>query len=75
MYYKGQGGRQDYAVAKYWHEKAAVQRHVGVQFMLGVMCEKSQGARKNIVAAKEWFGKACDNGSQVGCDEYARLNR
>ncbi len=27
-----------------------------------------------MVTAKEWFGKACDNGAQMGCDRYKRLN-
>lgn len=29
---------------------------------------------QNYAVAKEWFGKACDNGSQSGCDAYRDLN-
>ncbi|MDF3111835.1 sel1 repeat family protein, partial [Haemophilus influenzae] len=33
------------------------------------------GVQVNKSLAKEWFGKACDNGEQVGCEYYGKLNR
>ena len=38
------------------------------------MYGNGEGVRQDYKKAKEWFGKACDNGSQVGCDEYKKLN-
>jgi hypothetical protein len=35
---------------------------------------KAYGAQ-NYTKAKEFFGKACDLGSQDGCDNYAKLNK
>lgn len=71
MYSLGQGVRQDYAKAKEWYEKAALQGNEEAQFSLGVLYEEGAGVRQNKATAKEWFGKACDNGNQKGCDAYA----
>lgn len=42
---------------------------------LGVMYDNGKGVRQNTHTAKEWFGKACDNGFQMGCDKYKLLNQ
>ena len=42
--------------------------------MIGALYFDGKGLRQNKATAKEWFGKACDNGSQIGCDEYRKLN-
>jgi TPR repeat protein len=34
------------------------------------MYQDGVGVRQNNTEAKEWFGKACDNGNQIGCDLY-----
>ena len=33
-----------------------------------------QGGRQDAVIAKEWFGKACDNGLQLGCEAYRHFD-
>ena len=43
--------------------------------MLGALYEEGYGVRQNNITAKELYGKACDMGSQFGCDRYARLNQ
>lgn len=54
--------------------KLAEQGNAEAQFNLGVMYANGEGVRQNKTTAKEWFGKACDNGTQQGCDEYRKLN-
>ena len=75
MYYKGQGVRQDYQKAFEWYTKAANQGHAKAQFNLGVMYEEGQGVRQDYRKAKERFGLSCDNGDQLGCDAYKKLNQ
>ncbi|EET79321.1 Sel1 repeat protein [Campylobacter showae RM3277] len=41
---------------------------------LGVLYEYGQGVRQNFPTAKEYYGKACDLGLQLGCDNYRELN-
>ena len=43
--------------------------------MLGTFYETGDGVRQNNITAKELYGKACDMGLQIGCDNYARLNQ
>lgn len=43
-------------------------------YKLGYFYENGIAVRQNISLAKEWYGKACDLGLQLGCDEYKRLN-
>nr|WP_314734839.1 Sel1 repeat protein [uncultured Campylobacter sp.] len=33
-----------------------------------------QGIGQNFSTAKEYYGKACDLGLQLGCDDYRKLN-
>ncbi len=42
---------------------------------IGSMYRYGQGVRQDSQKAKQYFGKACDLGLQLGCDEYAKLNR
>ncbi|POP28490.1 hypothetical protein C3P63_08685, partial [Haemophilus influenzae] len=58
-----------------WYRKAAEQGHGGAQVMLGFSYLSGEGVQVNKSLAKEWFGKACDNGEQVGCEYYGKLNR
>ena len=55
--------------------QAVEQGNVDAQFNLGLMYAKGEGVRQNYKIAKEWFGKACDNGLQLGCDAYRKLNQ
>ena len=55
--------------------QAAEQGFAAAQYNLGVMYDNGQGVRQNYKIAKEWFSKACDNGIQLGCDAYRKLNQ
>ncbi len=74
MYANGQSVEKDYAKARQWFEKAAMQGLADAQMNLGVMYENGKGVRQNRATAREWYGRVCDNGDQRGCDAYARLN-
>jgi len=37
---------------------------------LGIMYLNGLGTRQNLDKAKDYFGKACDLGIQIGCDNY-----
>lgn len=75
FYYSGELNRlpRDYHQAKNLFEKAAAQKNADAQHKLGVMYSGGLGVRQNKATAKEWFGKACDNGSQAGCEQYRTL--
>ncbi|MEG9499422.1 tetratricopeptide repeat protein [Mannheimia indoligenes] len=75
FYYSGQLNRlpKDYHQAKNLFEKAAEKKHSPAQLRLGEMYQNGWGTSQNKQTAKEWFGKACDNGSQKGCEQYRTL--
>lgn len=41
---------------------------------LGDLYAEGKGVRQNFSTAKQYYGKACDLGLQVGCDNYRKLN-
>ena len=57
-----------------WYRKAAEQGDAHAQLALGWMYVTGQGGRQDVVIAKEWFGKACDNGLQLGCEAYRHFD-
>lgn len=75
LYKGGIGVRQDYKKAKEWYEKSAGLGNASAQFLLGRLYHKGKGVRQDYKRAKEYYGQACDNGFQLGCDEYANLNK
>lgn len=74
MYAEGQGVNQDYHQAVKWYQKAAEQGDAKAQVNLGVMYVKGHGFRQDKSKAKYYLGLACDNGEQIGCDNYRILN-
>ncbi len=74
MYDQGLSVRQDHRKAFEWYQKSANQQNSKAQYNLGVAYSMGEGVRQNKATAKEWFGKSCDNGLQLGCDEYRKLN-
>ena len=38
------------------------------------MYKYGSGVKQSKAVAKEWFGKSCDNGSQLGCENYREIN-
>ena len=74
MYYNGRGVKQDDFEAVKWYRKAAEQGTAQAQAQLGFAYILGKGVQFNKSLAKEWFGKACDNGEQIGCKYYSKLN-
>lgn len=74
LYLDQKGANQKYTQAKNLLEKAAKQDFAAAQNQLGSMYENGEGVRQDYAQAKKWFSKACDNGSQNGCDKYKELN-
>lgn len=75
IYYEGEGVRQDLVLARRMFQKAADKGDIRGQGMLGGFYEEGLGGlKRNRATAKEWYGKTCDKGSQIGCDQYRRLN-
>lgn len=76
VYYEGEGVRQDLVLSRRMIQKAANKGDARGQAMLAFFYENGLGGlRQNRAAAKELYGKTCDQGYQVGCDEYRRLNQ
>uniref|UniRef100_UPI002490373A tetratricopeptide repeat protein n=1 Tax=Cardiobacterium hominis TaxID=2718 RepID=UPI002490373A len=48
---------QDYAQARTWYEKAAVQGHAKAQFNLGALYENGQGITQDYDKARTWYEK------------------
>lgn len=74
MYYTGLGVRQDYSKAFEFSLKAANKKIEASYLPVAMMYELGQGVRQDNKKAKEWYGKYCDSGNQLGCDEYRKLN-
>ena len=55
--------------------KAANQGDAKAQFILGVMYTHGKGVPQDYAKAHEWYQKACDNGSERGCNVSERLDR
>ena len=43
-------------------------------YNLGVSYNNGRGVKQDFSIAKQYYGKACDLGLQLGCDDYRRLN-
>ncbi|MCR5259241.1 MAG: sel1 repeat family protein [Desulfovibrio sp.] len=64
-YDEGEGVPQDYAEARRWLEKAALQGHAKAQCSLGILYYKGQGVRQNYAEAHRWLEKAAAQGLAV----------
>lgn len=61
-YVLGKGVPQDYAMARQWYEKAAVQGHAWAQSNLGSLYAEGAGAPTDYRKALEWYEKAAAQG-------------
>jgi TPR repeat protein len=62
----GQGGPPDYAKAREWYRKAAVDYHSGAgQLGIGEMCEQGLGAKANPEEALKWYRQAAESGETL----------
>lgn len=78
MYENGKGIKYDISQAIDWYKKSANKGNIKAQLLLGNMysefATKYLGIAEYIYQAKQWYGKACDTGSQLGCDKYKNLS-
>ena len=62
LYAEGRGVAQDYAQARAWYEKAAVQGNADAQYNLGVLYNKGRGVAQDYAQARTWYEKAAVQG-------------
>ncbi len=62
MYAEGKGVKQDYALAKWWYEKAAAQGDARSQYCLGIVYQEGLGVKQDFAQAKSWYEKAAAQG-------------
>lgn len=74
LYERGLGGSKDYVAARRWFVEAAKQGDIVSVFALGRLYETGRGVRQDKSIAKQYYGLICDERSQVGCEDYRRLN-
>jgi TPR repeat protein len=58
MYERGQGVPQDYAMAREWYKKSAMQGSIWGQKSLGMLYAAGKGGPKDIPEAFKWLKKA-----------------
>jgi len=61
----GEGVRQDYSKAFYWHQKSADQGHSGGQTALGISYLEGEGVRQDYGKAFYWLRKAADQKNTI----------
>lgn len=61
---------KDYHKANKLWKKACDTNNGDTYNNLGALYYNGQGVRQNFSIAKQYFGKACDLGEQVGCNNY-----
>ena len=60
FYYKGQGGKTDYAEAVKWYRKAADKKNTDALAMLGELYLKGHGVKQDYAEAAKWYRKAAE---------------
>lgn len=65
-YYKGEGVKQSYSLAKKWYFHAASAGNSNAQWRLGLMYSLGYGVNKNDATAVKWFRKSAEQGNAVG---------
>ena len=66
--------QQNYQAAFPIFEEFAKQGNASSQFNLGLMYSQGQGVRQDSSKAKYYYDLACNNGYQLGCDNYRKLS-
>ncbi len=74
-YFLGDGFPQDFKNARSLIQEAAKQDVIEAQLILGLMYEEGFAIRQDNELALEMYGKACDNGNILGCENYKRMKK
>lgn len=61
----GRNIQQDYVIARYWYEKAAVSGHAAAQNNLGVLLSDGLGGKVDNAKAVYWYMKSAEGGDRV----------
>ena len=69
----GRGGPQDYATARKWCEKAAVQGNAWAQAQLGQLYANGRGMPQDLTTARKWYEKAAAQGNAWAQAQLALL--
>ena len=64
----------DYKTALSIFEDLSSTNNSEAQYYLGFLYYNGQGVKQDKRFAKQWFGKACDGGVQIACNNYRILN-
>ncbi|ACA31688.1 tetratricopeptide repeat protein [Histophilus somni] len=67
--------QQNYSDAFPLFKQLAEQGDANAQHNLGVMYENGQSVQRNVSKAKQYYRLACDNGLNIGCQTYAKLDK
>lgn len=57
-----------------YYDRGCKLNNGGACFGVGFYYDEGKGAKQNKSTAKKYYGKACDLGEQMGCDNYKMLN-
>lgn len=75
LYKEGLGVEQSNRLAVDWFTRSAERGNADAQHSLGLMYEDGLGVRTNPNRARELYKKACDGGSEAGCNKYKKTSR
>lgn len=74
MYQNANGMSQaDYSTAAKWFARAAELGNPSAMNNLGSLYNTGKGVQQSKKTAMDWFKKACDAGSQTGCDNVKKF--
>ncbi len=62
MYDRGEGVKQDKALALKWYRKAADQGYAEAQLLLGIIYDQGIGVPQDYAEAVDWYRKAAEQG-------------
>lgn len=75
LYKDGLGVEQSNRLAVDWFTRSAERGNADAQHSLGLMYEDGLGVRTNPERARELYKKACDGGSEAGCNKYKKTSQ
>ena len=74
MYQNGKGiSNPDFSAAAKWYTRGAEMGNPSAMNNLGSLYNTGKGVQQSKRTALEWFKKACDAGSQTGCDNVKKF--
>lgn len=75
LYFYGEKVKRNIQKGIAYYEKAAELGHAYAHLQLGFMYRDGDGVKQDLLKAKDLFGKLCDKGMGLACDQYKKLNK